>query len=179
MIQLANEIALKPIQLEDQRSLMEVIRRIYLPVYHHLWTDNGEFYFDKNYCAQNVAQELTEPGAFYYFISYRTEIIGILRILFNKECIDFPGETAAKLHRIYLDPNVHGLGIGQLLLDWTIKISREKQCALLWLEAMDTQKQSLQFYKKNNLQISGSFKLEVPNIIEKWQGMHRMFIRLL
>ncbi|MGY8914293.1 MAG: GNAT family N-acetyltransferase [Flavobacteriales bacterium] len=179
MIQVSNEIALKPIQLKDQAVLLAVIRRIYLPVYRHLWTDNGEFYFEKNYSIPNVAQELAEVGAEYYFIYYKKDINGILRIQFDKECTDFPGETATKLHRIYLDPAVQGLGIGQLLLDWTIEQSKAHQSSLLWLEAMDTQKQSLQFYQKNHFQISGSFKLEVPNIIEKWQGMHRMCKRLL
>ncbi len=179
MIQVSKEVALKPIQLEDQGELLEVIRKIYLPVYRHLWTDNGAFYFEKNYSIANLKQELSEKGSVYYFIKYKTKIIGILRILFGKECVDFPGEAATKLHRIYLDPEVHGLGIGQLLLDWTIEQSKAHQSSLLWLEAMDTQKQSLQFYQKNDFQISGSFKLEVPNIIEKWQGMHTMFLRLL
>ena len=179
MIQVSKEVSLKPIQLEDQGLLMEVIRRIYLPVYHHLWTDNGEFYFEKNYSVKNVAEELTEIGAVYYFVFYKSKIIGILRILFGKECIDFPGETATKLHRIYLEPEVHGLGIGQILLDWTMEQSKVQKSSILWLEAMDTQKQSLKFYQKNNFNISGSFKLEVPNIIAKWQGMHRMYKRLL
>ena len=179
MIQVSKEVALKPIHLEDQRVLLKLIRKIYLPVYRHLWTDNGAFYFEKNYSITNLEKELAEIGSVYYFIRYKTTIIGILRIQFGKECIDFPGEAATKLHRIYLDPKVHGLGIGQLLLDWTIEQSKVHLSSVLWLEAMDTQKQSLQFYQKNNFQISGSFKLEVPNIIEKWQGMHTMYLRLL
>ena len=178
MIQVSKEIALKPIYLEDQGLLLKVIRKIYLPVYQHLWTDNGDFYFKKNYSVSNLTQELAEEGSVYYFIEYRQKTIGILRIQFEKECIDFPGQPATKLHRIYLDPEVHGLGIGQRLLEYTIEQSRTRQNSYLWLEAMDTQEQSLQFYKKNNFKISGSFKLEVPNIIEKWQGMHRMFLRL-
>jgi GNAT superfamily N-acetyltransferase len=179
MIQVSNEVALKHIQLEDQGILMEVIRSIYLPVYHHLWTDNGEFYFEKNYSVSNLTQELSETGSAYYFINYKTDIIGILRIQFGKECLDFPGQPATKLHRIYLDPLVHGLGIGQLLIDWTIERSKAHQSSLLWLEAMDTQIQSLKFYQKNHFQISGSFNLEVPNIIDTWKGMHRMYLRLL
>ncbi|MEJ1221393.1 GNAT family N-acetyltransferase [Sediminicola sp. 1XM1-17] len=179
MIQVSKEVALKPILLADQGLLMEVSRRIYLPVYRHLWTDNGEFYFEKNYSISNLKQELEEAGAVYYFICYKTEIIGILRIVYGRECIDFPGQPATKLHRIYLDPETHGLGIGQLLMDWTIDQSKAHQSSLLWLEAMDTQKQSLQFYRKNNFQVSGSFNLEVPNIIDAWKGMHRMFLCLL
>lgn len=179
MIQVSKEITLTPVDVGHQRLLMEVIRRIYLPVYRHLWTDNGEFYFEKNYSVDNLAQELAEAGAVYYFIRYKVEIIGILRIVYGKECIDFPGETATKLHRIYLDPKVHGLGLGQLLMDWTIEKCKVHQSTVLWLEAMDTQKQSLQFYHKNNFQISGSFDLEVPNIIDTWKGMHRMSLRLL
>lgn len=179
MIQVSKEVALKHIQLEDQEILMEVIRSIYLPVYRHLWTDNGEFYFEKNYSVHNLKRELAEEGSAYYFIHKNTKIIGILRIQFGKECIDFPGQSAAKLHRVYLAPEVQGLGIGQLLIDWTIAQSKVHQCTLLWLEAMDTQIQSLKFYHKNHFQISGSFKLEVPNIIEKWQGMHRMVLHLL
>ncbi|MEB8328346.1 GNAT family N-acetyltransferase [Flavobacteriaceae bacterium KMM 6897] len=179
MIQVTNEISLKPVQLQDQELLMAVIRRIYLPVYHHLWTDNGEFYFDKNYSVSNLKQELDETGSAYYFINYKTDIIGILRIQFGIECKDFPGQPATKLHRIYLDPEVQGLGIGQLLMDWTYAQSKVHQCHLIWLEAMDTQEQSLQFYKKNNFQISGSFNLEVPNIIDKWKGMYRLHKHLL
>lgn len=179
MIKVSKEISLKPICLKDQGLLLEVIRKIYLPVYRHLWTDNGAFYFEKNFSVPNLTQELAEEGSDYYFILYNTQIIGILRIQFEKECIDFPGKLATKLHRIYLDPEVHGLGIGQRLLDWTIEQSKARQHSLLWLEAMDTQKQSLQFYQKNDFKISGSFNLEVPNIIEKWQGMHRMYVELL
>ncbi len=178
ILKLSDTLSLREIFLTDAVVLQELMSKIYPPVYKHLWKDRGVWYVQTVFNSQNLQKELSEKNTVYYFIQFNNEIIGILRIVNNVILKEFKNKKATKLHRIYLDPKVQNKGIGKIVLNFVIQHAIENKSELLWLEAMDTQTQALNFYKKLNFKISSNFKLQFDLMYEHLKGMHRMY-RLL
>jgi GNAT superfamily N-acetyltransferase len=177
-IQLDKDLFLVPVQPEDHLHLLRLMRRIYLPVYHHLWKDSGDWYLEKTYSEENLAKELSDNLGQYYFVIQGNKPVGIFRIRKASPLIDFASEPAVKLHRIYLDPSAQGQGIGKKIVDWALIQVRQVGAQILWLEAMDTQKSTLEFYEAQGFEICGHFTFETNNIRPEYSGMVRMYKRV-
>ena len=174
-LKISDTISLKAITLADAAILLELMRKIYTPPYRHLWEDDGQWYVENTFSKASLEKEIAESNASYYFVTHHKETIGVLRFIHDVPFIDFKGKKTTKLHRIYLDPKTHGKGIGRLLMDWTANEAVKNNSQLLWLEAMDTQEQALQFYKKLGYHISGDFRLPFELMHTHFRGMHSMY----
>ena len=163
------KLNLKPITLANHEVLLQLMQRIYPPAYKHLWINNDcNWYINSQYNLKQLTKELQDLNANYFFIKYDTKTIGILRLIHQK-----PLRTT-KLHRLYLDQAYQGLGLGQQLMQLSYDIATDNLSTSIWLEAMDTQLQALNFYKKCGFKIVDSYTLEFDLILDQFRGMHKM-----
>ena len=174
-IQLSETLSLCSISMSDVTELQQLMHRIYPPAYKHLWEDDGQWYVEETFNETQLRQELADSNGYYYFVKFKEETIGILRIIHEYKLEDVPDLKATKLHRIYLDPKTHGKAIGTLLMDWLTEQARQNNSQMLWLEAMDTQEQALHFYKKRGYKISSDFRLTFELMHPHLRGMHTMY----
>ena len=174
LIKVSNSIQLQEITLNNQVELYDLMREIYLPMYHHLWEDKGEWYLNELYLKENLQKELLEENQEYYFVLYEGETIGIVRVISNVDINGFLDKKAIMLHRIYLHPKTQGKGIGKELLNWIENISKERNNETLWLKAMDTQEQALLFYQKKGFSIIKKTSLEFTLLHKDLRGMYIM-----
>ncbi len=174
IIHVSKTISLKEIQLNDAEFLLELMHQIYPPVYKHLWEDAGNWYVETVFGSENLAKELLEENAKYYFVQHENEVVGILRIVYDAPLEGFEAVKATKLHRIYLSSKVQGKGVGKILMDWTIQQAVEKNTKLVWLESMDTQVQALEFYKKMGFESIGAFRLNFDLMHQHLRGMYTL-----
>lgn len=177
-IQLSESISLKAVTLNDTVILKELMHKIYPPPYKHLWEDDGYWYVEETFSKPALEKELADPHALYYFVEYQKEVVGVLRIMYDVPLSDNSDLKATKLHRIYLDPKLQGKGFGKLLMDWSKQQAIDNGSQIIWLEAMDTQDQALQFYKKLGYVISSDFRLTFNLMHEHLRGMYRMYLTL-
>lgn len=177
-VRITDSIALAPVLPENAKNLQELMSVVYPPPYQHLWKDNCSFYLNKFYSISNILSELAEPETAYYFVLLETKPIGNLRICYHSKLIDRPDAKASKLNRIYLEQSVHGRGIGQSLLNWTEAQCRSRGDEILWLEAMDSQSQALNFYTSNGFKVCGSMRLDFEIMLPEFRGMKRLYKRL-
>lgn len=175
MIVVSETITLTPILSTDHGKLYNLMSRIYLPEYRHLWFDAGSWYMDKIYSYANLEKDLATPNSFYFFVHYQSELIGILKLIENVALTEFKDQKSAKLDRIYVDPSFHGKGIGKTLIRWTESRLIASGHSVLWLEAIDTQKKALAFYEKMDYKICNTFQLEYELIYPNLRGMYRMY----
>lgn len=147
MIYISKELYLQPILASDTKVLYLLMQEIYPPVYGYLWEDNGDWYLNSQYSKENILKELSDKNAEYYFVVYQNEIIGNFRFVWDEKLSNLVVEKQVKLHRIYLHPKNHGKGIGKKLIDWLEQKVKEKNYKIIWLDAMDVQKQAFEFYK--------------------------------
>jgi ribosomal protein S18 acetylase RimI-like enzyme len=178
MISLRPELSLQQVRLKDQEKLFLLMMKIYRPVYQHLWFDDGSSYVESQFNAQQLQNELSSPNASYYFVLHREEPIGILRFLKDTTTSAIKETNTTKLHRIYLDPSVHGQGIGKALMHWLIEFSITQDQQSIWLECMDTQMAAYHFYKQLGFTTVESFTLDSPTMRSERRGMLRMKMNL-
>lgn len=172
MILITENIQLQKITLKDQQKLFELVKRVYTPVYKHLWkNEDCNWYLNKFYSFDNLKKELKESDANYFFVLYKLKTIGIFRVHFTKTIKEIQDSSSAYLHRIYLAKEVHCKGIGRQLFNWFEQQARDKGKTSIWLKAMDTQEQALSFYKKQGYHKIGKLSLDFDLIHKPLRGM--------
>ncbi|WP_439130820.1 GNAT family N-acetyltransferase [Polaribacter sp.] len=148
MIKIAKNIKLQEISISDYNTLYNLMSEIYPLAYNHFWSDAGIWYVNTQYAKENVIRELSQEKTDYYFILYNDEILGNFRIIWDEKLKGLPVQKQVKLHRVYLHKKIHGKGVGKQLMIWLEKTAKEKGYKVIWLDAMDSQPQAFQFYKK-------------------------------
>lgn len=189
MIQISDALVLEPISLEDQPALFELMQRIYPPAYSHFWKDQGHWYLDAQYNTENLKKELQEKGSHYYFVrsclspdrnedsqDYKT--IGIFKVIENCVYPEQPDRLGFKTHRIYLDAEVHGKGIGKQLMRYAEKRAKDTKHTLLWLDAMDQHPQAMSFYKKLGYTKGSVQELDFELLFDKYRPIWHLYKQL-
>ena len=152
MVKVSENLTLVPIAISDQKVLFSLMSRIYPSAYAHYWKDDCSWYLNTIYGTENLRKELEEVGTSYFFVRFRESVtettIGILKVNANCTYPAQPDAKAYKIHRIYLDPEVQGKGIGKDLMHFTETHAKASNHKLIWLDAMDTHEQAQAFYKK-------------------------------
>ena len=175
MIAVSKNIKLQDIKIEDQPKLMTLLERIYKPAYKHLWiNEDCRFYLNRFYSIENLELELSDPNAAYYFVIYKSKLTGILRFVFNTAFSGLPNNEATYLNRIYLGEEAQGKGVAQQLVNWTEDKVKQKGNTLIWLKAMDSQKQALRFYEKQGYIYGTKTQLDFELIHPNLRGMHAL-----
>ncbi len=174
-IRLSETLSLSAISLDDAEQLKQLMHRIYPPAYEHLWEDDGQWYVETTFNKEELKKELADLKGSYYFVIFEQETVGILRLIHDYTLADKPTLKATKLHRIYLDSKTQGKSIGTFLMNWITQQALQNGSQVLWLEAMDTQEQALQFYKKRGYIISSDFRLTFELMHSHLRGMHTMY----
>ena len=176
MISISDNIKLQEIKIEDQPKSMKLLELIYPPAYKHLWVNEDcSFYLNKFYSIENLELELSDPNAAYYFVIYNSKLVGIFRFIYNKVLKDFPEKQSTYLNRIYLGEEAQGKGVAQQLFNWIENRVKEKGNTLIWLKAMDSQKQALRFYEKQSYNYGTNTQLDFELIHSNLRGMHTMY----
>lgn len=178
MISVIPDLSLQPVSVKEQEKLFHLMMKIYRPVYQHLWFDDGTSYVASQFNLEQLQRELSTPSVCYYFVHFKKEPIGILRFLKNSTTSAIKETNTTKLHRIYLDPSVHGQGLGKALMEWLIAFSITQDQQSIWLECMDTQMAAYHFYKQLGFKTVEAFTLDSPTMRSEMRGMLRMKLNL-
>lgn len=148
MIKITEDLTLRNILLSDAEVLYTLMKTVYLSAYSHFWKDKGDWYFNYQYSKENLEQELLQENSSYYFICYKNEVVGNIRIIWDENLEGLSEEKQVKLHRLYLHKKTQGKGFGKKIVNWLENLAKQKDYSVLWLDAMNMQEQAFQFYKK-------------------------------
>jgi len=176
MIAVSDSIALESISISDHSKLLDLINYIYPPAYKYLWkNEDCNFYFERFYSLTNLKAELAESKSEYYFVQHGNNLVGILRIHFEKVLKSMPEKSACYINRIYLSEEAQGKGIAGALFNWVERKARLNKNEVIWLEAMDSKAQALRFYEKQGLIKSHMAYLDFEPLHDDFRGMHVMY----
>jgi GNAT superfamily N-acetyltransferase len=174
LFHVSEQVQLQQVQLSNQLQLHDLMMRIYRPVYSHLWYDDGSGYVDSQFNIDNLTIELNDQSAHYYFVNFNNTAVGILRFQLDRSTPTLEINNTTKLHRIYLNPDFHGHGLGKRLMQWTEDTAKTHGQQLVWLEAMDTQQHAIDFYNRCGYRHFEDFMLDAPTMRPEKRGMVRM-----
>ena len=185
MITISNQLQLQPITLEDQPVLFELMQRVYPPAYAHFWQDQGSWYLNSLYTLDNLKKELQEEGSYYYFVRFREsedsntyKNIGIFKIIENCTYPEQSNTLSFKVHRIYLDNNIQGKGIGKKLMLYAQERAQKTGHQLIWLDAMDQHPQAMAFYHSLGYTKGGLQHLDFELLHDVYRPMWYLFKHL-
>lgn len=176
MFSITDSIKLKTVSKKDHAALLQLMECIYPPAYRYLWKNQDcNFYLNRFYSLENLIKELAEHESEYYFVYYLNNLVGILRIHFDKPLKTIPEKSACYINRIYLSEEAQGKGVANELFKWVEKKAVHKGNELIWLEAMDSKPQALKFYLKQGLTKSHKTYLNFEHLNEKFRGMDVLY----
>ena len=178
MIKVTEDLQLRTVLSSDTATLFKVMKQIYASAYSHFWTDNGDWYVNTQYSKEPILKELSEENSENYFILFKGEIIGNFRIIWDEKLVGLSEEKQVKLHRIYLYQKTQGNGIGKKLLSWLDEKAIKKGYNIIWLDAMNEQRQAFQFYEKLGYTYHSHVFLTFDFLYEAVRKMSQLYKRL-
>jgi diamine N-acetyltransferase len=168
---MAGDISIRKIEVEDVELLRKVALKAYCDHYLHLWYDGGEWYIEKSFSVRQLTSELSNPNSVFYLAYYINEPVGFLKINTHAALEGEENKNALELERIYLKKEATGKGIGRELVQLTFKIAQENNKDIVWLKAMDTSNESIDFYKRMGFRTIGTYTLPHKPMKEELRGM--------
>ena len=178
MIEITPQLSLHPISPADEQRLYAFMQRIYPPVYQHFWQDQGQWYLNHIYGPEAFARDMAAENAYFDFVKWEDQLIGIFRWLEDEPLIDLPDRKATKLQRIYLAPEAQGKGVGKALLNWLIERQKRLGYQLLWLDVMEEQPPAKNFYAGLGFQETGHVFLNFELMHDNMRRMNRVYLTL-
>jgi len=118
-------------------------------------------YIDKAYSIQSMNNELSDPKNIYYIIYHIDKAAGFSKIVLNSSYKDLPAKNITKLERIYLLKEFYSLKLGNELMEFNIRLSKNNEQLGMWLLTWKENERAIAFYKKFAFTIigSGDFRL--------------------
>ncbi len=183
-----NGIRIFKLSVEDAEWLSLIAKKAYFDNYTHLWHDDGAWYAERCFNAEQLRTELSDDNALFYGVKDGTDPLGFLKININyplskttcqsKDLSLLTFETeeipnALELERIYLTKKGQGKRIGQRLVQLTVDAARSRGIDMVWLKAM-TLSPAVSFYEKMGFKICGTMRLDFEQMKIEMRDMVAM-----
>lgn len=165
------EISIKKLNVEDALLLSEVAKKAYADHYLHLWHDGGRWYMETCFSVKKLTAELNNLNAVFYLAFYNNAPAGFLKLNIDAPLESWKEKNALELERIYLTKDSEGKGIGRKLVELAAEVAKENNKDFVWLKAMDTSAGPIEFYKKMNFEICGTYRLPHTMMKAELRGM--------
>jgi diamine N-acetyltransferase len=162
--------------INDLIPLTELSRKIYQEYYLHLWhTGGAEWYMNEYaYVKDKIEKDLRDNGIEYFILSEGPTYLGYMKINLNALFSGDETKNAMEIERIYLYKAASGKGLGKKMMALAMQRALELKKQLIFLKAMDSSTEAINFYKKMGYVICGSLQLPMPDFSlmkEEYRGM--------
>lgn len=150
MVAIPNIEISKLSSLSEIESLREISIKTFVDTFSEQNTEeNMQKYLDENLSIKKLSEEFNTPGSEFYFAKIINDIIGYLKINSGNSQTELKTLTGLEIERIYVLKEFHGKHIGQILLEKTISLAKEKKCDHIWLGVWEENARAISFYKKH------------------------------
>lgn len=158
-------------------ELLTFAKSNFIHTYAHLNDpQNFQAYLDKAFSKANFQAEMEAPNAQFYLLKKEEELIGYIKLNFNKGAEKLKAEEAVEIERIYVKPEAKGKGYGKILIDTAKRAAKEQSKKQLWLGVWEQNSKAIGFYKKMGFEQFGS---HVFMIGEEVQNDYLMKLELM
>jgi ribosomal protein S18 acetylase RimI-like enzyme len=142
-------ITIRKLAVSDIPALRELAIRIYRDTFSHQNSpENMEAFLRKDYSEQSFQREFAEDGSQYFFACDDEKPVAYLRLRRSKEAEPHLGPNTIELHRLYVDINYQGKKIGDLLMDFALKLAAAQKVDWIWLGVWEHNPRAQRFYER-------------------------------
>lgn len=166
-------IQITPIDISCAGELSALAKEIYKEHYLHLWYPGGSDWYmnEHSYSVEILRSEISDTDNL-HFIAYKDgRAFGYLKIRLHASLHGFEHLNSMEIERIYLRKEATGKGIGKQLMRFSEEIAVQYKKEMIFLKAMDSSKNAINFYRKMGYTPCGSLVLPFPLMKEAYRGM--------
>jgi len=143
-------ITIKKVTIEDIKELQKIGIKTFSETFSSSNTDqNMKKYLSEGFSNEKLLSEINNINSEFYFASYKSEIIGYLKINFNEAQTELKDKKSIEIERIYVLKEFYGKKIGQLLYEKALKIAKQRKSEYIWLGVWEKNTRAMKFYTKN------------------------------
>jgi len=164
----------REIGIDDVEMLSEVALRAYLQHFRHLWDDDGKGYSEKSFNVAELSSQLADERNRYFLAFVENEPVGFLKVRTENTLPIFEGARSFEIERIYLISEAKGKGFGKAIMRFAVGMARETGNEIVWLKVMDSNTQTIGFYKGCGFETIGTETLDLPHLKKELSGMFVM-----
>ncbi len=121
--------------LRDIPEIQHLGRETYLPYYAHIWKPGGaDWYLDMCFNRETLEAELSDPNVEYWTpINTYGVPMGLIKLELLRAIPDGGATDALHLEKIYLLPDFHRQGWGQVVMYWISERAQALGRSAIWL----------------------------------------------
>jgi ribosomal protein S18 acetylase RimI-like enzyme len=150
-------ITFPPLQPEEIDDLILVAHKIWHAHYPGIITiEQIDYMLERGYTSVVIREEIETKGIFWNAIKDDSAIIGMISV-------GPYGDSVMKLHKLYLLPEYHGMGIGSRALEMAEQIAQRQNAATLVLNVNRHNPKAISAYKRAGWKIAGETVVEIGN----------------
>lgn len=118
--------------------------------------DHLHVYLEKAYHSSKLKKELADPSSQFFFIYFRDQLAGYLKINTGDAQTEAMGEDSLEVERIYIKKRHQKFGLGKQLLTKAMELAQELEKEKIWLGVWEENKNAIGFYEKKGFIQNGS-----------------------
>ncbi|WP_187263300.1 GNAT family N-acetyltransferase [Pontibacter beigongshangensis] len=168
------DIIISPCTKGDLPDLINIAITSYNEHYTYLWHDGGMQYVKQHFNYHTILREWTDPKSAFFMLYYQGNLVGFLKLINDKVLKGYNQEECLELERVYIIRAVSGSGIGAEAVRFTLDYARQQGKRIVWLKAMDSSPEVIQFYERSGFRKCATFVQDTPEMKEEFRGMHVM-----
>jgi ribosomal protein S18 acetylase RimI-like enzyme len=151
-----NEIEVHLVQKADLLALQEISRQTFFDTFAEVNTPSDmQQYLEENLSIEQLTKEWMHPSTTFYFFKHKDQVLAYLKVNEADAQTERRNEPSLDIERIYVRKTHQRKGIGQLLLDFSIQITKDKEFKVIWLGVWEHNQKAIQFYEKNGFNFFG------------------------
>ena len=151
-----NEMEVHQIKKADLLALQEISRQTFFETFSDVNTAaDMQQYLEENLSMEQLIKEWSNPSTVFYFVKQKEHVVAYLKINEADAQTEQRTEPSLEIERIYVRQSEQGKGIGQLLLDFSIQVTKDKHLNIIWLGVWEHNQKAIQFYEKNGFHLFG------------------------
>jgi ribosomal protein S18 acetylase RimI-like enzyme len=105
-------------------------------------------YLEKAFNLQQVKKELSNISSEFFFVYFKDEIAGYLKVNTNDAQSEDMGDESLEIERIYIKNKFQKHGLGKYLLNKAMEIALESNKKKIWLGVWEKNENAIAFYIK-------------------------------
>jgi ribosomal protein S18 acetylase RimI-like enzyme len=146
------DLKIRKVQKDGLEELIRISRSTFSESFAAYNTeDDMARYLAQAFSQEQLASELSNPESAFFFAELDGTIVGYMKTNTGDAQSDIRFPDALQVERIYVAASNQGNGIGQLLLDESMRMAREAKHPLVWLSVWERNPGAIRFYQRNGV----------------------------
>jgi ribosomal protein S18 acetylase RimI-like enzyme len=113
-------------------------------------------YINKAFNENAIIEQLLNVNSEFYFVYLKNVLVGYFKLNKNEAQTEQFAKRSIELERIYVIKDFQKQGIGRLMLQKAIDISKASNATFIWLGVWQENKDAVRFYETYGFEIFGS-----------------------